>query len=347
MNRITKFTLIAVTVLAAMTSCSKDSGKFQFNSAKEAVKACHKELLIVSNQSDATIEKVGHMARHWLTLQDSCYSIFLRDTTFDYNGDLAADFVTTSDSIRDKIIDIALSRPRSLQGTVKLKVLTSHNRDAIIASKDFKDVKEFYSSLDKIPSIKDKASMLKGYNLLLDSAKLTLDEKKLRKFLAEEDIYFRSLMNVLTEVSDDELQTITDKTARVFNVIDEKSLEEEKKSGKMSRSLLYLTMRFNRRIIQNAEICSKDIMAKKKLSEQTAANYRWMLIQPLMSIDNDAMATLTEEQIKTLMDIAEQLPKLMAYVDGKDYDSLRPEETMKLAQILSSYFLKSHLKSIL
>ncbi len=66
-----------------------------------------------------------------------------------------------------------------------------------------------------------------------------------------------------------------------------------------------------------------------------------------MTIDNYAMASLTDKQAKTLTEMAAELPQLLAYVDGKDYDKTPKEETDKLAGVLGEYFLKTYLKSIL
>ena len=115
----------------------------------------------------------------------------------------------------------------------------------------------------------------------------------------------------------------------------------------MSKMEIYITMRFNRRIMQNAAACRHDVKVAKKLPANVAANYRWMLLQPLMSIDNDSMAAVTDDEIKQMEELAAELPQLMAYLDGKEYSNATQEEIIKLAQTLSGFFLKSHLKSIL
>ena len=150
-NRIFGMALIAMTVTATLTSCGKGDGSMSFKNAEEAIIACKNELAAVQNQKDKSIEAVGKAAAHWSALQDSCYNVFLRDSTFDYDGEMAAVFVGTSDSIRAKIIDMALSRPRSLKEVVRLKVATAHNREDLTESKDYKDVMKFYKGLDKKP----------------------------------------------------------------------------------------------------------------------------------------------------------------------------------------------------
>ena len=113
------------------------------------------------------------------------------------------------------------------------------------------------------------------------------------------------------------------------------------------KSVRQYYMDFNRRIIQSAENCRNDINAKKPLTVKQGANYRWLLIQPFLALDNYATAALTDQQIETLNRLAEELPRLLAYVDNKDYDRSPKEETEKLSTVLSEYFLKSYRKSIL
>ena len=344
--------VIGIVIAAFLASCGKKGESLEFKTAQEAVNACKKELSDIKKQKGNDLATVGKLASHWLTLQDSCYNVFLRDSTFDYDGEIACDFVAVSDSIRDKIIEKATSRPRTLQEVVKLKLATAQNRARLIESKDYKDVEKFYKGLDKNPTLKTLDRTIREYNAFLDAfldaETISAKEDKLCNFIAKEDMYFRSLMAFLPEVTEKQLQEITDKTARVFDKIGNQQHIKSKDDVKIAdRILLYLTIRFNRRIIQNAEACQRDVRSNIELTDMMTANYRWMLMQPLMGIDNMDMAAITEDQEKAMMSLAADLPMLLIYVDGKDFSSIPQDEAMKLTQLLSSFFLKSHLKSIL
>lgn len=101
---------------------------------------------------------------------------------------------------------------------------------------------------------------------------------------------------------------------------------------------------FNKRILQSA-VDVKSQIAKRngELTDQQRSNYRWLLIQPFLVMDNYAMAALTPQQEKLLIKLAEQLPELLAALDGHTDQS----DAEKLTSVLSEYFLKSYLKSIL
>ena len=85
-----------------------------------------------------------------------------------------------------------------------------------------------------------------------------------------------------------------------------------------------------------------DIKAKKRLTDQQRDNYRWMLIQPFMSIDGYSMASLTDGQEKSLLRLSEALPSLFAYLDNTPDSS---KDLIKLSEVLSDFFLSSYMKS--
>ena len=114
-------------------------------------------------------------------------------------------------------------------------------------------------------------------------------------------------------------------------------------SGQMSEARKFY-LDFNKRIIQSA-VDVRSQMAKRngELTDQQRSNYRWLLIQPFLVMDNYSTAALTPQQEKLLIKLAEQLPELLAALDGHTDQS----DAEKLTSVLSEYFLKSYLKSVL
>ena len=101
---------------------------------------------------------------------------------------------------------------------------------------------------------------------------------------------------------------------------------------------------FNKRIIQSAvDVRSQIAKRNGVLSDQQRSNYRWLLIQPFLVMDNYATAALTSQQENLLVEFAEQLPELLAALDGHTDQG----DAEKLTSVLSEYFLKSYLKSVL
>ena len=111
--------------------------------------------------------------------------------------------------------------------------------------------------------------------------------------------------------------------------------------------MLYLSMRVNRRIIQNALAVKRDMDNGLQLNDIQISNYRWMAIQPFISIDNYSMSTLTEEQEEQLKSIAACLPKMLADIEGKDYNKATKDKIQNMTDVLTEYFLKSYLRQVL
>ena len=149
-------------------------------------------------------------------------------------------------------------------------------------------------------------------------------------------------MEHLSNVPVHDMQQLTEKTSRIFERL---YSSVGKKSDEVNdRTMLYLTMRFNRRIMQNAIACREDILNNKKLNQQQRVNYRWMLIQPYVSIDEYSTAALTKKQREELMIISKELPTLLNRLDNQK--KTRRQEN-KLVNTLADYFLKSYISSTL
>ena len=97
-------------------------------------------------------------------------------------------------------------------------------------------------------------------------------------------------------------------------------------------------------MVLNALACEKDINAKRRLSRETRANYRWMLIQPMMTLDNYSLTCLSNDQAEQILRIADKLPEYICYLDGNTKEAKKDAD--KLTDLLSKYFLRSYLKNL-
>ena len=157
-------TIIMVFVIAVSnTACSNNDKKFSFETTQEAVNACHKELAGIRSMKKASIEELSKIADRWIALQDSTFSVMLRDSTITSSSDVATDFFAVSDSIRTEIIRLAMNEPRTMKDVIYLKVHTARNRDNILESEDYKNAKAFYKNLDKNPTYKTVEESVKKY----------------------------------------------------------------------------------------------------------------------------------------------------------------------------------------
>ena len=296
----------------------------------------------LQSYKDADIEKVADLTSQWQELQDSSYSVFSKDSTINLKSPIAMAYFVISDSIRTELTRLAFSQQRSLQDVMYLKLNTASDREKIQKSDTYKKASEFYEKLDKEKTIKGLERILGDYNKLLNKTRTFEKEAQLLSFIQREDRCFRSLMEHLSNVPMRDMQRLTQETSGLFNRLYD---SVGKKSDEINdRTMLYLTMRFNRRIMQNAIACREDILNNNYLNNEQRVSYRWMLIQPYVSMDEYSTSVLTKKQREELMILSKELPVLLNRLDNQKKTK---KEEDKLVNTLADYFLKSYISSTL
>ena len=327
--------------MAACLFCSCTSHP-SFENSTEAIEACKAKLTELQSYKDADIEKVADLTSQWQELQDSSYSVFSKDSTINLKSPIAMAYFVISDSMRTELTRLAFSQQRSLQDVMYLKLNTASDREKIQKSDTYKKASEFYAKLDKEKTIKGLERILGDYNKLLNKTRAFEKEAQLLSFIQQEDRCFRSLMEHLSNVPMRDMQRLTQETSGLFNRLYD---SVGKKSDEINdRTMLYLTMRFNRRIMQNAIACREDILNNNHLNKEQRVSYRWMLIQPYVSMDEYSTSVLTKKQREELMILSKELPVLLNRLDNQKKTK---EEEDKLVNTLADYFLKSYISSTL
>ena len=325
--------------MVCFSSCNRHPS---FATSEEALEGCKEQLATLKEKKEVSIEELSKLTSSWLEVQDSAYSVFGKDSSLSLKSPMAVAYFLVSDSIRGEISRLAFSQPRSLRDVMYLKLHTAMQREKLQKDAIYQDAVKFYEKLDEYPLYPNLASTLSAYSKLLSSAKGFQQGNELMKFIAMEDKCFRSLMKYLSSVDTEQLRKLTAATTQVFDGL--YSSVGNLTNDVNDRTMLYLSMRFNRRIIQNAQACHEDVKAGKRLNAVQRANYRWMLIQPFMAIDDYSAAVLTPSQAETLLSLSDELPKLLEKLDSK---RKVPGKENSLTSVLADYFLKSYLSSIL
>jgi len=337
--KVKKLIVFGMTLMVCFTSCDRHPS---FSTSQEALEGCKEQLATLRGKKEVSIEELSKLTSSWLEVQDSAYSVFGKDSSLSLKSPMAVAYFLVSDSIRGEISRLAFSQPRSLRDVMYLKQHTAMQREKLQKDAIYQDAVKFYEKLDGYPLYPDLASTLSAYSKLLSSAKGFQQGDELMKFIAMEDKCFRSLMKYLSSVDTEQLRKLTAATTQVFDGL--YSSVGNLTNDVNDRTMLYLSMRFNRRIIQNAQACHEDVKAGKRLNAVQRANYRWMLIQPFMAIDDYSAAVLTPSQAETLLSLSDELPKLLEKLDSK---RKVPGKENSLTSVLADYFLKSYLSSIL
>lgn len=322
-----------------LVSCEKHPA---FKTSIEAIEACKKELDNLSSKTSVDTKELVKLTNEWIEIRDSSYSVFAKDPTMTIKSDKSYAYFMLSDSIRKKLEELAISKDRTLEDVMYLKLNTAAERNKVSNSKTYQEAVDFYESLDDISIYTSLAKTLQEYDLLLKNTGILKKENQLLEFIKTEDRCYRSLMANLSQVTQAQFEKLTNRTARIISVL--YANVGKKNNDANDKAMLYLTMRFNRRIVQNMVACREDIANEKKLNNTQRANYRWMLIQSYMGLDSYSIAALTEKQRKTMLNITKELPVLLTKLDG---GKLTKETKNILSQTLSQYFLKTHMSIIL
>ena len=322
-----------------LVSCEKHPA---FKTSIEAIEACKKELDNLSSKTSVDTKELVNLTNEWIEIRDSSYSVFAKDPTMTIKSDKSYAYFMLSDSIRKKLEELAISKDRTLEDVMYLKLNTAAERNKVSNSKTYQEAVDFYENLDDIPIYTSLAKTLQEYDLLLKNTGILKKENQLLEFIKTEDRCYRSLMANLSQVTQTQLEKLTNRTARIISVL--YANVGKKNNDANDKAMLYLTMRFNRRIVQNMVACREDIANEKKLNNTQRANYRWMLIQSYMGLDSYSIAALTEKQRKTMLNITKELPVLLTKLDG---GKLTKETKNILSKTLSQYFLKTHMSIIL
>lgn len=325
--------------LVILSSCNS---RPDFKTPVEAIEGCRHQLEVLKGKQQVSIEELTDLTSGWMEIQDSAYSVFARDSSLTLKSPIALSYFMTSDSIKKEITRLALDGQRSLSDVMYIKLNAVRNREKIQASDTYKEAESFFRDLDNNGTYPGLDEALPKYFKILKLAGNIRNEKQLLSFIAEEDKCFRSIMANLCYIPTPKLQQLTEMTGKALDGL--YYIVGKGHNEVNDRTMLYLTMRFNRRIILNAETCQDDVNRNKKLNNDQKANYRWMLVQPYISIDDYSTSVLTTEQKDKLMELSKALPKLLEKL-GAERESNNGANN--LTDVLATYFMKSFLTTSL
>lgn len=336
------FTVIAAVVLA----CTSNSNKLVFQNASEALSACRKHLHGILPLKEMNMKDLAVYTTKWMELQDTTYMYIIRDSNAANNIKITDEYYAINDSVRNEILRLALAKNHSMEEVIDFKLNTIPAKNKIQESDSYKKAIAFYEESGKKDIYGNGKEMMTEYKKLL-SGKTFKNQQELETFLIREDVCYRSLMKYYDLLTPLQLQGIVTKTANHFDKLYQQ-VANDIENGSGDEYLEYLlTVRLNRRIIQNAKVCYNSIKNGKKIKPYQVDNYRWVIIQPFLTIHGPAMAMLTDDEVKFVKLLASELTDILARIDGMSLNKTPEEEVRKLSSVLSIYFLKAYLLEII
>ena len=308
------FHLLFLCALLMITSCS-GSRQYDFKSSEDALKQYQAFFQTIKGHSDSDAEQLANLINQWHEYGDTVLNYIRKDPSYNAHSGLSMKYDLISDSIRTELL--AMTGNCTLSDVAYVKLHTSLYKD----NKELGSLKEnaskFFATLDKSPVYDlEVHRALANYSkfLLTTKSQGIKSRKELVAFLHEEDRHFRTFLAHIDECSSIGMTEITNHTADICSAI-YKSASRNKLPA--SETLVLMSMRTDRRLILNAQVC-RDALKRGKIKDAIQANaYLWMILQPYLSMDALAIAMLTPEQAQLMTDIAKDYPAIITRLEGK------------------------------
>lgn len=265
-----------------ITSCS-GSRQYDFKSSEDALKQYQAFFQTIKGHSDSDSEQLAGFINQWREYGDTVLNYIRKDPSFNAHSGLSMKYDLISDSIRTELL--AMTGNCTLSDVAYVKLHTSLYKD----NKELGSLKEnaikFFATLDQSPAYDlEVRRALANYSKFLLSTKShgIKSRKELVAFLHEEDRHFRTFLAHIDECSSIGMTEITNHTADICSAI-YKSASRNKLPA--SETLVLMSMRTDRRLILNAQVC-RDALKRGKIRDAIQANaYLWMILQPYLSMD--------------------------------------------------------------
>lgn len=325
--------MLAGSIILGARSCS--SSEYCFSSQSDAINCYRGYLSDIRRMESIDARQCSSEINKWFEVRDTVFRYLAKDSTFSSSSRAYADLENITDSIREELTRLAETWKCSFSDVIAIKESTSPFRTDEEILSAVHDATPFFLHLDSIqvPKVtkEDAITKYRVFLALWQRNGISTDSQML-KFISSEDIFFRTFLTHLYELEDDHISDITQMTedicTRIFR-------EARKGNINAKTALTYMSMRTVRRLLQNSTVCVNDLKHRKMKSEMQANAYLWMIIQPFMSIDKFAIATITPEGRQNFNYIAEQLPKSSNFskafnIDQRALNYLLPQQLLKM-----------------
>lgn len=299
--------IVSLAILG-LISCSDRNGKSLSEATNDPAGIYREYLYNIRCQKDSSFQVLTKHILQWQTVKDSVFRYLRNDTLSHSHSNQREECIRLHDSIRTEFSRLALSKTRTYQELLALKgEFSPYNNDEELHHAAG-EIRPFFNSLDNLPLHKgNKEEILAAYRMLLTRTVRNgiHSRNELITYITKEDAIFRAFLSHLHDFEGESMADITRGTEQCCSQI---FFAAERKEITYREAMLYLTMRTNRRQIQNMQICIEDVRNKKIKTSSQAHAYIWMLIHPYTSLDGFSMTLLSDKERKQLDRMAAQTP---------------------------------------
>lgn len=309
--------LLILLSLLFLSSCSSKEG-LHFQDSNEAINAYSNLLHRIRLYDQASTDLIIDLAREYRTVSDSVFVCINRDSINNKNYHAKSAYDVINDSI---IIELE----RLIDGSSRNFKDYYHVLNKLSDRKLPEEVESlavsahvFFHSMDSVTIHPvDKHHTIQIYENTLNSALVQgiRSKQDILHFLKSEDIAFRLFLRHLSSWGDISLTNIKTKTEQQTQNIFESSSSQQPIMSK-TEIVILMTMRNNRRLLQNASTCVTDVHKLNFKDSNQATAYLWMLLQPWLSIDSFSYTLLSQEEKESLEKLAAEMPQSFSKLES-------------------------------
>ena len=326
--------LLVLPMLPFVSSCSSND-PLDFKSDDSALNVYQSYLNDIKAISTTNTDDFCKQIQKFKATTDTVYRYLRKDSVFLKDPLKVARFKSIYDSLRFEMVRLTETWRYSYSDVLSIKEKTSSFHDDKELSEAVHQAAPFFISLDSIPVIEEnKAVILARYRNFLKNVKDqgVHSREDMLTFIRREDIIFRSFLFHLYELDKEPISDITENTEQICNGIFVSAREGNIPARDV---MIYMSMRTVRRLLQNSAVCVADINKQQMKSKAQGNAYLWMIIQPFISIDQFALATLTPQERSNFNYVIRQLPKSIQFaktfdIDQRSLSYLLPQQLLKI-----------------
>lgn len=335
-GRGTSAATILISFILILGSCSPSDTRKSYRNVDDALADYSLFSANIAKKKSVSTTDLIKVVTDWQCLDDSVEVALAHDTVVTH----VMTYYALRDSISIQLIRLADSRKRELKDYLDV-VQGIGKGDADTAQvKYVEQAQLFFATLDSLPVYNlDKRQTVQVYEKLLTDAKRHgfHSQKGFYDFLRQEDRMFRSFLCHLLTLGDVPLTKVRDTTKELM--AEAMRLSQGGKPIFSTNELsVLLTLRNNRRLMQNALQCVNDIRAGKVARGDQATAYTWMLLQPWVTFDANSYDLMDKGHWATMYILAAETPKAMRMLRGSAFP-IRQEE-------LPALLIKTYLSTL-
>lgn len=192
----------------------------------------------------------------------------------------------------------------------------------------------FFQDMDSatISSVNSQ-SVLHNYKAMLDhwQRKEFKNRDALVSFLRAEDYHYRSFLSHLNEYSSHDMAIIIQSTESLLSQV---ASDTRRYSLDWAEVVTYMSVRTNRRLIQNADTCLSGLSYSSMQNDRQAAMTLPMLLHPYTNLNQFTLGMRTPGQYAQLMDMGDKISiainsqQCKQFIPASRFDSL-PNKLIK------------------